>query len=149
MKLEELIENIYHVSFPTRKEAASTFLRFQEHYESPQFRGKIFSLDEFKEWYTANSEKGKAKGKFTYYDDWGGFNIPSYILEPFYKGLFNPLSEKESKPRPRPQGVKKRGDTLWVGGARVCSPLFTSFHTVGGGSLPLPRFPIVSRFAGC
>ncbi len=97
MKLEELIENIYHVSFPTRKEVTSTFLRFQEHYESPQFRGKIFSLDEFKEWYTANSPKGKAKKRFTYYEDWGGFNIPSHILDPFYEGLFDPLSEKESK----------------------------------------------------
>ena len=74
----------------------ATFLRFQEFYESPEFAGKVFSIEEFIPWYTANSPKGKATGKFTYYTDWKGFNIPSHILEPFYKGAFNPLSEKEA-----------------------------------------------------
>jgi hypothetical protein len=72
-----------------------TFLRFQEHYESPRFRGKIFSLDEFKKWYVKNSKKGKSSGMFTYCSDWGGFNIPSYVLKPFYEGRFDPLSKKE------------------------------------------------------
>jgi hypothetical protein len=36
-------------------------------------------------------------GKFTYYSDWNGFNIPYYVLCPFFKGKFNPLSGKEQK----------------------------------------------------
>jgi len=58
---------------------------------------KYLSLDEFKEWYTQNSPEGKKKGEFTYYMDWAGFNIPSYILKPFYDGKFDPLSVREQE----------------------------------------------------
>lgn len=68
-----------------------TFVRFQEHYESPKFKGEIFTLDEFKAWYSETY----GYGSFTYCDDWGGFNIPSHILKPFYAGDFDPLSELE------------------------------------------------------
>lgn len=87
--IEEVVEDIVHLNFPTQELLCSTFLRFQEHYESPKFKGKIFTLDEFKEWYTIE------KGSFSYYTDWSGFNIPSYVLNPFYEGKFNPLEEKE------------------------------------------------------
>ena len=88
---------IHLLIFDTQKDVASTFLRFQEHYESPEFRGKIFSLEEFKKWYVQNSPKGKETGEFTYYSDWNGFNIPSSVLKPFYQGKFDPLSEQERK----------------------------------------------------
>ena len=68
---------------------ARTFLRFQEHYESPKFMNKVFTHKEFKQWYI------KLKGKFSYYQEWDGFNIPSKILKRFYQGHFNPLSENE------------------------------------------------------
>jgi hypothetical protein len=68
---------------------ASTFLRFQEHYENPKFRGRIFSLEEFMDWYAMKF------GNFTYYQDWSGFNIPSSVLKSFREGGFNPLSNKE------------------------------------------------------
>lgn len=97
MKIEEIVENVFNVNFDTQEELASTFLRFQEHFESPEFKGKVFTLEKFKEWYIANSPEGKATGRFTYYEDWGGFNIPSPILKPFYEGLFNPVSENENK----------------------------------------------------
>lgn len=95
MECKEILPHIFHLNFDTRKELASTFLRFQEHFESPSFRGKIFSLDDFKYWYVKNSPKGKETGEFTYYSDWSGFNIPSEILIPFQDGLFNPLSDQE------------------------------------------------------
>ncbi len=85
-------KGIFLLKFKDQHSLTSTFLRFQEHYESPKFRGKIFSLKEFKSWY-----KTTKKGKFTYYTDWNGFNIPNYILKPFYQGKFNPLSLKERK----------------------------------------------------
>lgn len=91
MRLEEILQKIYHLHFKTQRDLASTFLRFQEYYESPKFRKKIFTLKEYKEWYKKNSKNGK----FTYYSDWSGFNIPSYILKQFYNGKFNPLSKKE------------------------------------------------------
>jgi len=70
-----------------------TLLRFQEHYESPKFRNKIFTLNEFKEWYP----KSKGTKKFTYYTDWNGFNFPSHILNPFYSGKFKSLSAAEKR----------------------------------------------------
>ena len=69
----------------------STFVRFQEFYESPEFKGKYFSLNQFQEWYM----KSTNKDNFTYYDDWYGFNIPSEVLIPFYEGHFDPLTENE------------------------------------------------------
>ncbi|OGN11018.1 MAG: hypothetical protein A3I26_00260 [Candidatus Yanofskybacteria bacterium RIFCSPLOWO2_02_FULL_43_10] len=65
------------------------FMRFQEYYESPEFKGKTFSIDEFVHWYT---QKHKA---FTYTRDWYGFNIPASVLQPFRDGQFDPLTTKE------------------------------------------------------
>ncbi|MGE0076343.1 MAG: hypothetical protein AB7S48_00635 [Bacteroidales bacterium] len=91
MKIEvvKITDKILLLIFENQQAITSTFLRFQEHYESPEFRGKVFTLNEFKEWYSS------LKGEFSYYTDWNGFNIPSYVLKPFYEGQFNPLSEKE------------------------------------------------------
>ncbi|MCK4539751.1 ABC transporter ATP-binding protein [Candidatus Parcubacteria bacterium] len=97
IKHTKLTNKIHLLTFETQQDITSTFLRFQEHYESPNFRGKIFSFDEFKQWYIKTSPNGKISGKFTYYSDWNGFNIPSHVLKPFYDGKFNPLSEQESK----------------------------------------------------
>jgi hypothetical protein len=65
------------------------FCRFQEHYESPEFSGKVFTLGEFRKWYT------KGKKKFTYNTDWGGFNLPGKSMLPFFDGDFDPLSKEE------------------------------------------------------
>jgi hypothetical protein len=80
---------IYLLKFKTQYELTSTFLRIQEHYESPRFHGRIFSLEQYMDWYAAE------KGNFTYYQDWSGFNVPSTAFQPFYDGTFDPLSEKE------------------------------------------------------
>ncbi len=93
MKIKKLqiTGKIFLLVFENQFDITSTFLRFQEFYESPKFRGKVFTLEEFKKWYTS------LKGTFSYYTDWNGFNIPAHILQPFYNGDFNPLSEKEKK----------------------------------------------------
>ncbi len=91
MKVRTITPHILHVTFPTQRELAATFLRFEEHYESPKFRGRRFTLAEFKRWYA------KEHGAFTYYKDWPAFNIPSSVLEPFYKGRFDPLSRREKR----------------------------------------------------
>lgn len=86
-------ENIYFLNFETRRDVTSTLLRFQECIDTHDFRGKIFTLTEYKKWYIAH----RGKGKFTYYEDWGGFNFPDSVLKPFYAGKFDPLSAKEKK----------------------------------------------------
>ena len=95
MDLTEVVKNIFHTKFEKQEDLAFTFLRFQEHYESPVFRGKIFSMDEYRKWYVANSPEGRKNGRFTYDEDWEGFNVPSHVFEPFYGGEFNPLSPRE------------------------------------------------------
>jgi len=89
IKKKRLTKDIYLIHFRKQGDMARTFLRFQEHYESPKFMNKVFTHKEFKHWYK------KLKGKFSYYQDWDGFNIPSKILKRFYQGHFNPLSKNE------------------------------------------------------
>jgi hypothetical protein len=73
-------KGIYLVRFATQYELSSTFLRFQEHYESPRFHGRVFSLEEYMDWYATRY------GNFTYYQDWAGFNVPSTAFRPFLCG---------------------------------------------------------------
>lgn len=131
MKFEEIAKNIFHVNFPNQLELTSTFLRFQEHFESPYFRGKVFSLEEFKSWYVRNSPKGRETGEFTYYSDWLGFNIPSNMLEPFYQGKFNPLSAREK--RLLDLFRKKRGSIFYIIGTSGASNHTTLKHEIAHG----------------
>ena len=82
---------IYIIESKDRQYLADMFMRFQEYYESPEFKGRVFSIEEFAHWYS-----GKY-GSFSYSRDWYGFNIPSKVLEPFRQGEFNPLTVQEKK----------------------------------------------------
>jgi hypothetical protein len=98
----KIAKSIYLLRFKTQYELAATFLRVQEHYESPRFHGRIFSLEQFMDWYA------KRHGNFTYYQDWAGFNVPSTALRPFYEGRFDPLSEKEKALLRLFKGLRRR-----------------------------------------
>lgn len=75
----------------SQAELNRSFMRFTEHYESPNpdFRGKIFTVGQLKRWYSITY------GADTYHIDWSGFNIPSKVLKPFIDGLFDPLTNEE------------------------------------------------------
>jgi hypothetical protein len=77
------------LAFKQRRKMALTLLRFQEHYESPKFKGTVFTLAEYKAWYRS------VRGSFSYADDWAGFNFPDPILKPFRAGRFDPLTSAE------------------------------------------------------
>ena len=83
--------SIYLIESNSRQDLARMFMRFQEHYESPQFKGKTFTVDEFAHWYASKY------GSFSYAKDWYGFNIPATVLVPFKKGNFDPLTVQEQK----------------------------------------------------
>lgn len=89
--VKEVLPRVYRLKFDSKPEMASTFLRFQEYYESPNpaFRGNSFTLGQYREWYI------EQMGRFSYYTDWSGFNIPDYVLKPFVEGQFDPLSDQE------------------------------------------------------
>lgn len=55
------------------------FVRVQEFYESPSklFRGKFFPLAKFKAWYCRTQSE---TGKFSYYRDFGGYNVPGDVF---------------------------------------------------------------------
>lgn len=98
MEIELICPNIYHIKILDRKERASAMIRFQEHYESPypDIRGQIFTLGQ-----VLSKGSRSAKGANTYCggnildSDWSGYNWPSYILDPFVRGLFDPLTPHE------------------------------------------------------
>jgi len=46
VKKKRLLKDIFLLHFKSQHQMASTFLRFQEHYESPKFAGDIFTLKE-------------------------------------------------------------------------------------------------------
>lgn len=89
-KAEWLTPKILVLSFNTQKEMCRTMLRFSEYNESPEFRGKTFTLSQFKRWYV------KQHGKFNYYSQWAGFNQPSKELKVFLNGSFDPLTQSET-----------------------------------------------------
>jgi len=97
MKIKELYHGIFQLIYPNQKALCKAMLRFQEHYESPAFAGEVFSLEDFKLWYIATSKRGIKTNKFTYYSDWNGGNFPDYVLTPFIKGKFDPLSKEEKQ----------------------------------------------------
>jgi hypothetical protein len=82
-KIKEVKSGIFLFEFNKSdqgwKDMCMYFLRYQEYYEStsPKFRGKKFTLDAFKKWYS----KKYGNGDFTYTQDWAGFNIPGHIIK--------------------------------------------------------------------
>jgi hypothetical protein len=102
IRKQRLAKGIYLLRFKTQYEITSTFLRVQEHYESPKFHGRVFTLEQYMDWYASK------KGNFTYYQDWSGFNVPSTAFQPFYEGKFDPLSEKEKQLLRLFKGLRER-----------------------------------------
>lgn len=77
----------------SQEELGLTFMRFQEHYESPNknFKGQVFTQGQLKRWYS------ETYGANNYHINWIGFNIPSKVLIPFKNGLFDPLTIEEQR----------------------------------------------------
>ena len=84
-------KDIVHLEFDTKYNMNNYMLRFQEHYESPEFSGKIFTLGEYREWYI------KTTGDFNYHNQVEGMNFQSRVFDPFLRGLFDPLTEEEKE----------------------------------------------------
>jgi hypothetical protein len=97
-----IAKGIYLLRFENQYQLAATFLRVQEHYESPRFHGRIFTLEQYMDWYVARY------GSFSYYQDWSGFNVPSTAFQPFYDGKFDPLTEKEKRLLGLFKGLRER-----------------------------------------
>lgn len=77
--IKEVKPGIFLFEFSNCEEMCMHFLRYQEYYESssPKFRGKKFTIEAFKKWYS----KKYGLGSFTYVIDWSGFNLPGHIIK--------------------------------------------------------------------
>lgn len=82
-KLKKLTDYIYCLQFTNPYDLSMTFLRYQEFYESPKYRGKYFQIADFMEWYS----KKYGDGAFTYPVDYVGFNLPSHAIVPVIREL--------------------------------------------------------------
>lgn len=90
IKVTEIIKGLYHLQFPTNYLMNATLIRFQEYYESPKFKGKPFTLEEYMDWYVLAEE-----GKFDYFEWVEGVNIPTSVLVDFNKAVQSELGRKE------------------------------------------------------
>jgi hypothetical protein len=94
-RIQHPLPGVWHLVFPERPgsmglvDMAFHFLRFQEHYESPGFKGTVFGWAAYVRWYRLQ------RGSFSYPSDWNGFNIPGSMLRPFREGSFDPLTRRE------------------------------------------------------
>ena len=88
--VREIMPRVYQLEFPTSRRLAGTFMRVQEHYESAQFHGKVFTKTEFLAAYAKVPH-----GSYSNYYDWDGFNVPFSAFSRFYAGEFDPLDASE------------------------------------------------------
>lgn len=116
LKLKKQPYNSVWINADSQQELGETFIRFQEYYESPNldFRNKIFTLGSVKHWYSVEY------GGDLYRETWIGFNFPSYVLDPFRQGLFDPLTEYEKSLLDL---LKYRNDKFYIIGAQSRSTL--------------------------
>lgn len=91
LHINKVTDQILHLEYKDRESLCSAFLRVSEASESPEFKGKIFTLGQYRKWYSSYY------GTWTYLKDWSGFNIPSKEFKPFIEGLFDPLGVGEAE----------------------------------------------------
>lgn len=116
LKIKSQPYNSVWVWADSQAELNRSFMRFTEHYESPNpnFKGKIFTVGQLKRWYSITY------GADTYHSDWVGFNIPSTVLQYFREGLFDPLTQEEQNLL---ELFRYRNDNFYIIGAQTYSVL--------------------------
>ena len=87
MKIEKdiVLPHLYLLTFETQYELCMSFVRMQEFYESPKFRNKYFTLEEFMDYWA----KEYGHGAFDYPARWNGFNLPSNAIEKWYQKIYD------------------------------------------------------------
>ncbi len=89
-EVREIADGLFQVYFFERDMLPWTLMRFQEFNDSPQFRGKHFTREEFQKWYI------ETKGVWNYLQ-WNGFNFPSVTFEPFLARKFKKMIPQEKE----------------------------------------------------
>lgn len=85
----QIYPNVVWTRFDNRSDLVQAFTRIQEYYESPKFKGKVFSQSEFYRWFLETYH-------MSYEEEWEGFNVPYWVVEEvFGSGKFSPLNIQE------------------------------------------------------
>lgn len=116
---------IYHFNFEDQYDMCMTFIRPQEYYESPKFKGKYFTLEEYMDWYVKESGWGNPDCHFDYTAATSGFNIPGDNLCEFYKEYQESHRGLENELRPREEWLFEQ---LEKQGIDLCDP--TPFYII-------------------
>jgi hypothetical protein len=97
LKLNQHTDLIWSITSEKKEVIARTFIRFQEFYENPVFKGKKgFTVADIEQWWTKKCEDEKEAED--YYSYWSGFNIPGWVIFEFLKTKsFHPLTELEQE----------------------------------------------------
>jgi len=93
IKTRKILPKVLSLTFENCYELAMSFVRFQENYESPEFRNKYFTLEEFMDYWA----REQGKGSFDYPVRWSGFNIPGKILKDWVNHYGITEREKEEE----------------------------------------------------
>ena len=91
MKLKVPFDRVVLLLFHNQHKMCSSLMRVQERYESPRFRGLVFTHEQYFDWYATKF------GEFDYWSEVLGFNFPGRATTPFYDGRFDPLWKKEKQ----------------------------------------------------
>lgn len=77
----------------TTKEISEVFVRIQEFYESQfkEIQGQYFKLADLKKLYI------EQRGSWSYYSDWGGFNVPGKVVREFFEVFKKDLRRHEKR----------------------------------------------------
>jgi hypothetical protein len=94
LRLVKPHEQIYLFLGDSPSDLGAPFVRMQEFYESPSklFRRRVFTLAQFKAWYCRTQSD---TGKFTYYRDFFGYNLPSSVFNHFLELYADQLTSEE------------------------------------------------------
>jgi hypothetical protein len=79
INIKEILPRVLLVNIKDQYTLCMTFIRIQEFYESPQFKGKYFTLEDYMDWYCSVPTLGN--GSFTYPSDWDGMNFDGVTLK--------------------------------------------------------------------
>jgi hypothetical protein len=90
IKAQIILPHIYLLTYPTRYELCMSFVRIGEFYESPKFKGKYFTLEQYIDYWC----KEFGNGSFTYPSTWNGYNLPSDIFKKWLE-MFKDIRPRE------------------------------------------------------
>ena len=77
MQVYRLHEKIYHAKFEDQYGMCMTILRIHEHEENPVFKNKIFTFEQYMDWYVKNM----GEGHFNFDKKILGFSIPGKVVK--------------------------------------------------------------------